>query len=240
MIITKLEKVSKGRIKIYLNDEPAFMLYRGEIKTLPVSVSDREKAAYINELDRDLSEEERVLPFYGCLLYPGMDIEGELLEYIYSQVLNKRAKLRALNILTKQDKTEKELRDKLREGLYPAVVIDMALEYVKGYSYIDDERYARNYASYRINTKSVRMLEMELRQRGIAQDTIERVLDDIISEEKFDEKALIIKLAEKKCGRPLEEKLPDKEDRKNWAKLYRYLMGKGFSYEKIKGALSCD
>lgn len=206
MVITRLEKTTKGRIKIYLNDEFAFMLYRGEINSLPISV--------------------------------GADMTDELYDYICDTVLTRRAKLRAMNILQKQDKTEKELRDKLREGLYPERVIDAAIAYVKSYSYIDDERFARNYVSYRLQSKSKRLLERELRQKGVPADIIENVLEELTNTKGFDEDVLIVRMAEKKCGSPLEEKLPAADDRKSWEKLYRYLIGKGFEYEKVKRVLS--
>ena len=68
---------------------------------------------------------------------------------LVQEVLPKRAKLRAMNLLTKRPYTEKKLRQKLVEGKYPEDIIDIALAYVKSYGYIDDEAYARDYISYR-------------------------------------------------------------------------------------------
>ena len=148
----------------------------------------------------------------------------------------KKARLRALAILTDRDKTEKELLDKLKkEGFDPEAALD-ALEYVKGYGYIDDERYARAFASYRMEKKSRRQLEYELLKRGIDKEVIREELSSLY--EDVDESALIAAYLEKKLGGTLPGCLPDRSDEKAWAKLYRHLTGRGYTMENIKRAIS--
>lgn len=235
MIVTEFKKISKGRVQIYLNDEPSFVLYRGEINSLPVSDTDRERAAelYLRSEDADII----TVPFKDSCLYVGMEVSDELYDYIVENVLLPRAKRRAMNILIKQDRTEKQLIDKLREGMYPQRVIDAAIKYVKSYSYVDDERYITNYATYRMESKSRRAIETELVRKGIDSKLVERVLDEIYQEEEVDERAIIIALAEKKLGGKLPDSLPPRDDEKGRMKLYRYLLGKGFSYDNVKRAL---
>ena len=57
---------------------------------------------------------------------------GELTEDTYREivdgVLKKRAKLRAMHLLTAQNRTEAQLREKLMKDGYPREVVDCALD----------------------------------------------------------------------------------------------------------------
>ena len=75
----------------------------------------------------------------------GEEIAQKDYNEIMEEVLPKRAKLRAMNLLTKREYTEKQLRDKLRAGFYPQRIIEEALAYVAGFHYTDDLRYACDY-----------------------------------------------------------------------------------------------
>ena len=84
--------------------------------------------------------------YKGELREYGIKANAELSQSSYEEIvgtlLSKRAKLRAMNLLQKKDYTEKQLRDKLKEGLYPQELVDEAIAYVKSYKYLDDERFA--------------------------------------------------------------------------------------------------
>ena len=49
----------------------------------------------------------------------GEEIEEDALRAIREEILPKRAKLRAMNLLKNRDYTVRQLRDKLKEGGYP-------------------------------------------------------------------------------------------------------------------------
>ncbi len=61
----------------------------------------------------------------------GSDLSLNTYDEITGTVLSKRVKLRAMNLLQKKDYTEKQLRDKLNEGLYSQELVDEAIDYVK-------------------------------------------------------------------------------------------------------------
>ena len=50
--------------------------------------------------------------------------DNEYGELLYD-VVGKRAKKRALHLLEKMDRTERQLRDKLRQGGYPPVCVEL-------------------------------------------------------------------------------------------------------------------
>ena len=78
-------------------------------------------------------------------LKEGEEIPEEVYQDIYYNVVGKRAKKRALHLLEKMDRTEKNLKDKLLQNGYPNKLAEEAVAYVKSYHYVDDLRYAKNY-----------------------------------------------------------------------------------------------
>ena len=73
-----------------------------------------------------------------------------------------RAKKRALYLLTDQDRTEKQLREKLEKTGYSGQVIEETIEYVRSFGYIDDLRYSVRYIEYYRSKKSVKRLRYDL------------------------------------------------------------------------------
>jgi len=66
-----------------------------------------------------------------------------------------------------------QLRTKLQQGYYPPEIIEQAIEYVAGFHYIDDLRYAVDYITYHENSRSRRRIEQDLQGKGISSATIE-------------------------------------------------------------------
>lgn len=127
------------------------------------------------------------------------------------------------------DRTEGQLREKLLDAGFEPEAVEQAVEYVKGYGYLDDERYVRNYIEYRSGQKSRRQLEQELRfRKGVSPELIRKVYEEL---EPSDEKALIRKLLEKKHYRPGE----CGEDQRR--KLTAFLLRRGFCMGDILSAM---
>ena len=154
----------------------------------------------------------------------GLEVDEELYQKLVYQVIGKRAKKRAMHILEKNDKTEYQLREKLKENRYPKESIECAIEYLKEYHYIDDRAYGRRYVEYRSSSKSKRQLLQELYQKGISKQIAEEVIENMEVQEEVAIENLILK----KCRNlgELEEKQKEK--------IVMSLMRKGFSYSKIE------
>lgn len=144
-------------------------------------------------------------------------------------LLTRRAKLRALHLLEKQDRTEYQLQQKLEEGDYPPPIVKVALDYVRSYGYIDDLHYAKHYVECREKLDSRKKIELDLKRRGISEDVIEMAFEDIISEDA--EENALRRLIQKKYSNW------DWSDRLKKEKAIRYLYSKGFHYEQISKAL---
>lgn len=162
-------------------------------------------------------------------LQAGKELTDQEFCTIQKEVLIKRAKLRAMHLLTSRDYTELQLRKKLEQGEYTDQAVDIAIEYVRAWHYLDDRRYMEHYLTQSGGNKSRRQLEQELQQKGISKEMITafREKQEDIGESQ-DETELIRGLLKKRCKDP--EKADDKEKRRHYA----YLTRKGFDSGDIR------
>lgn len=159
-----------------------------------------------------------------------LEMTDELYRSILDETLIKRAKSRTLHILDRQDKTEKQLRMKLKEGLYPEEAIDAAVEAAKRGNYLDDGRYARQYILEKSRVRSRRQIEAELMGKGIHKEIIAEAMEEM-GESVTSDQVLIEKIIFKKCSEP------KAMDHSATQKLLRYLTGKGFDIYDIRTVL---
>lgn len=141
------------------------------------------------------------------------------------------ARRKAMRLLEHMDRTERGLRDKLRQAGFSQLAVDYALAYVESYGYIDDERYARTYIAYRMNTKSRQKIIQELISKGVDKETAAAAWEEEAALNMPDEREILYRTIEKKyCS---DTELNEKEMRR----LQGYLIRRGFSYSDIKSAL---
>jgi regulatory protein len=160
----------------------------------------------------------------------GSQLSSEAYREILEKILFKRAKERTLYLLRSRDRTELEIRRKLKDGHYPQEAIDYAVDFLKRYRFVDDENYGRNYISAYGDKKSRKQLEFELQNKGLAREEIDRLLEECqVSEEQQIAKFLKKKGYEKDITQPKER-----------AKLAAALARKGFSYDAIYQVMECS
>ncbi|RHU83127.1 regulatory protein RecX [Ruminococcus sp. OM08-7] len=141
------------------------------------------------------------------------------------------ARRKAMRLLEHMDRTERGLREKLRQTGFSPRAVDYALAYVESYGYIDDERYARTYIAYRMDTKSRQKIIQELISKGIDKETAESAWEEEAALNMPDERKILYRTVEKKYS-------PDTElDEKEMRRLQGYLLRRGFSYSDIKSVL---
>lgn len=140
------------------------------------------------------------------------------------------AKKRAFRILERMPRTEKQIREKLQnDQKYSVSVIELVIEYLKEYHYLDDRQYSVDYINSRKNNKGLKVLLYELRNKGVS-DTVLEEMKEEFSDIETD--AVIKRLISKKGIDP------NSEDRKQKEKLYRFLLSRGFSYSDISNVIS--
>lgn len=155
------------------------------------------------------------------------ELSRETYESILTEVLLKRAKARSLHLLQEMDKTEYQMRQKLREGKYPERIVEDVIAWLYGYHYLDDRRYAESYISQKKNSRSRLQLQQDLARRGISKEIIREALE----EDAPDEEELIRRWIEKKGIDPHTADLKERQ------KLFAFLARKGFRPGEINKAL---
>lgn len=170
----------------------------------------------------------------SCILYRSeaaqLSIEvqcsltDENYDYLINEIVGKRAKKRAMHILEQMDRTEHQLREKLARGEYPQECIDSAVEYVKKYRYLDDERFASSYVRYHQEKLSRQQLSVKLSQKGVSKDIIAEALE---MEYEADDGEKIRNLLSKRHFDP------DNTDRQENNKIYQYILRRGFKSSDI-------
>lgn len=164
-----------------------------------------------------------------CHIAEGQELPESVYLKIKNEIVLKRAKLYAMHLLTDMDRTELQLCIKLRQALYTDDIVEGAVSYVKSFGYIDDTGYAKRYISGRQHSKSRKEIYAALIKKGVSPEIIESAMESCYEEEE--ELAAVRRLIQKRryCAKTATE-----ADRQ---KLYRYLAGKGFGYDKIKRAI---
>ena len=160
---------------------------------------------------------------YG--LQEGVELTREQFQEIRQEILIKRARKRTMHLLERMDRTEDQLRTKLKQGFYPEDVIEDAIGYVKGYHYVDDLRYAQNYVRCHRDSKSRRMIQMQLQGKGVSREYIWQALEEEYGQES--EREQILAWVRKKEYSARSADLREKQ------RMYRFLMLRVFSSNDI-------
>ena len=168
---------------------------------------------------------------YRYSLREGQPVSDGVYGEIMGEVLTKRAKRRVLYLLRSMDRTEQQLRQKLKEGDYPEEIIDIAIAYVQKLHYQDDRRYASNYVDYRKKNKSRLQLKQELYCKGIPAD----MTKDILEEYSSDEEREAIRGWLRRKGYDPAEATPESQ-----RKMYGFLMRKGFRMEDVLAVMRME
>lgn len=143
---------------------------------------------------------------------------------IMNEILPKRARERCLNLLSRRNMTESELRNKLRDSYYPSEIINDTISLLIRNHLVNDEFYADNYVEVHQRNKSTRQMKQELTGKGIDKEIINR----IIEENPIDEEQNIRRLLERKH---FDAENTTMEER---TRLCAYLLRKGYDYDKIR------
>ena len=134
-----------------------------------------------------------------------------------------RAVAKAMQLLLYRQRTEKELRAKLREKEFSPEAEEAAVAYVKSFGYLDDSRYAEVYLHSNQGKKSRAVIRRELQEKGVSSEWIELAFEENPADEGEVVRALLLKRA----GEP--HRLNEKELRRH----VQYLQRKGFPTSEI-------
>jgi regulatory protein len=136
-----------------------------------------------------------------------------------------------LKLITIKDRTEKEIRTKLKEKNFDENTIEEEIEFLSNYGYINDNRYAQHFTSDAINIKKwgKSRIRTELLRRGVDRDVVDEVIEEAFSE--TDDDRLYTEM-EKRF------KNADFSNMKERTRIFNFYLRRGFSPEEIKGAMN--
>ena len=153
-----------------------------------------------------------------------------------------KAKNYALNLLSFRNRSEKEIKERLKQKKFDNKTAEEVVDKLKSVDLIDDDKFARLWIKNRLTGKprGKNLIKRELYQKGIKKEIIENAISEIYSETTEEELAL--KLAQKKA---ISYAKLDKVKAKH--KLYAFLISRGFESEltgkivnKIYGLMEKD
>ncbi len=164
---------------------------------------------------------------YKSRLKVGLEIDEVSLKNILYDNERLEALNKAVDYLSKALKTKKQVKDYLLKKGYEEDVVWQVIDKLKEYNYINDCEYSKRYIESVSKNQGKKLIEYKLMMKGVKKQDIETIFDDC----EIDLKESAKDVAEKY--------LKNKEfTKENKAKAYRYLIGRGFSYEEANYALS--
>jgi regulatory protein len=147
---------------------------------------------------------------------------------------------RAAKLLAAKQRSIEELRERLLEGRGATPeIVEIVIERLREYGYLDDARFAHSYASLRVQQRPIgrQRLQRDLRLKKIDQATADQALDDvfaIVPEEDLIDRAIAKRIRLR--GRP--------GTREEAKKLFDHLLRQGFPFElvseKVRGLTKSD
>lgn len=156
----------------------------------------------------------------------GRDIDDEELHEIISLSNERRAKEKALWLISYRDHSKKELADKIRRTCDEDSA-QKAVDRLEELGLVNDEVFARRYAEQLIFSKhmSKRGVSYELSRKGIDKELAQEILEDIDVDENEEIKAV------------LEKKYRNLDDEKTRRRAVAALQRLGYGWDSIRRAM---
>jgi regulatory protein len=134
-------------------------------------------------------------------------------------------------LLKFRQRSEKEIRERLKRKKFALQVIEKTIEFLKEKNFLDDESFAELWLESRINSLGPRRLKQQLRLKGIDDNIIEAQLKKIIQDHPESQR--------------IEEIIKDKlnkfkgiDSHKAKRRIYAYLIRHGFSPDAVIDGVS--
>lgn len=162
-------------------------------------------------------------------LQRGQELSDEKIAQLQNEDARERALQQAMLFLSYRVRSEKEIRQNLLKHEIPEEVIEQTLEKLRKSGLANDKQFARVWVENRntFHPRSRRALTMELRQKGLDDETVQAAVSSV------DENALAYLSASKRAGRLKGAALSSSKGLE-WGefrkKLSEYLARRGFPY----------
>jgi len=145
---------------------------------------------------------------------------------------SEKAKEYAFLLLKFRLRSEKELAQRLKQKGFSEELCQETVNFLKDKQFIDDRVFAKGWVASRLKRPfGLRRIKQELIQKGLDKEIITKTLAQ--AKEDFDEDGIIKQLAEQRFSR-----LKGIEPLKAKARVYAYLMRRGFPLDLIREVIS--
>ena len=163
-------------------------------------------------------------------LRPKLQVDAAFLEQLLREDGETKALATALNFIGYRPRAEAEIRTRLQRDEWSETVIAAVIQKLRDNKMLDDAQFASDWVESRGRSKprGARLLQQELRFKGVDKENIEAALPDA-NEEIENAMAALSKI---------ERKLDKWEGRERTQKAIEMMARRGFSYGTVKTALS--
>lgn len=137
----------------------------------------------------------------------------------------------AYKFLSYRQRSEKEIRTKLKEKKIQTGTIEKVIEYFKELKYLNDEIFSKTYLQNQLINKPAgkRLLKMKMLEKGISKETADKVLKENYTEEEELSSAKLLLTKYKK-------RIKQKDEREIKRRCFQYLISRGFDFDIAKAA----
>jgi regulatory protein len=155
-------------------------------------------------------------------LKEGSELTQEQLETMQEGSEKEQAFAKVLNTISKTMKTRVQIETYLKQKGYSSKTTEYVIKKLEEYNYINDELYAKLYMQQECKKSGVNKIKQQLVVKGVPQKIIKETLENLQGQD--DEIAFLA-----------QKYMKNKEHtQKETAKLYAYLLRRGFTYDQIK------
>jgi regulatory protein len=167
----------------------------------------------------------------GRGLRRGVELTLEQVRELAGIAEGEAATAAALNFVSYRPRSEREVRDRLRQKAYEPAAIDYAIEKMRDWRYLDDTAFAGFWIESRAahSPRGKRALQAELRAKGVEREVVERVL----GETEIDEQAAALEVARKRL-----RSLSSYDEETQRRRLSAFLARRGYGWDVVKPVLA--
>lgn len=160
----------------------------------------------------------------------GDEIGEEKLKALQATEELQGAKSVALRFLARRQRTEKEIRDKLREREFADEEIQKTIENLRELGFLNDEEFARSYIRHQLTLrpKGKLVLKQKLLMLGIQRELVDAAVNEAFQE--TDQTDVALQAAQKFIKKSTKGK---DDPRKSRQKLAAFLTRRGFTWDIV-------
>ncbi len=137
----------------------------------------------------------------------------------------------AFLLLKFRQRSEQEIREKLKRKKFPPEIIRETVIFLKEKAFLDDQIFAREWISSRLKRPlGLRRIRQELKLKGVPDKIIQSEIEQ--AGQDYREEAVVEEIAQGKA-----QKLKNLDPQKAKGRIYGYLLRRGFSPDSVSEAV---